>query len=127
MDRLWTLHHPKHTVILNIEYIRQSYPSLLGPLEIDFLSFSDESISRSTIQLNPLRYPQKLNYSQSNLIDQDPSVDSIPIISHQKINVDTSISSKLTETGKFVIHSLVLKVQVIRIYSFKSTQIKRTV
>jgi hypothetical protein len=99
----------------------------LGIFDIDYLHFSYETLTPSQLHLTPLRYPQKFNYSQSNLIDEDLSEESLPLILHQKIKVDTNLSLSLNESTKFVVQSLVLKVIFIRKCYQESMQTKRIV
>lgn len=98
----------------------------MGRLDLNFLEFANELVSLNGLHLTPLRYPQKLQYSQSNLVDQDASQESLPVISHQKIKVDTSLTPSLQENPKFLIHSLVLKVVLIRKCSIGSTSTGKT-
>lgn len=62
------------------------------------------------LHLTPLRYPQKLKYLQASLVDPDCLQEALPVISRQKIKVNTSLTPSLQETPKFLVHSLVLKV-----------------
>ena len=90
------------------------YPSFLQTLDINYMKFSSGSFLPEVIQLTPLSFPQKLNYTQSSLVEGESSDESEPSICHQKIKVDTNISENLHETTKYLIHSLILKVLLIR-------------
>ena len=83
-------------------------------MDINFLNFSKESLLPEELQLTPLTFPQKLEYTQSNLVDEESSEESIPSILHHKIKVDTNITHSLPETTKYLIHSLILKVKFTR-------------